>query len=558
MAQIYPSEIPYDFQKDPKRLAERLLYQVFRDDLDASTKVYYSRVWRDEKLDKFTQKKIFIDGEADFIIVSPLYGLLVVECKGGGISVKDNKYSSTDRNGIKFSIKNPYDQVKKSKYKIRDFLHKNKLFERSKNEITQIISEGVFFPNAQRDDWSEIDIDQKLSITGFADNIENVFLWHKNTCKQNLREKGLRNLSSEEMIIIDKVLAPEGEYKFSFGSELYESEKFFSKELVPTTSQKYLISQFEDSKKNLIFGPAGTGKTLIGLEVLNKFYDDEFDSFFICKSKILAKKIEEKFVLKKERIFFLDLPNFMLKLLEVAREYDLNIKDVEKPVDLINLITLNTQYRCQSIVVDELQDFNQNIDLIPAIARLTRPVKGYFLGLYDPNQAIDNSNFDPQELKTRFGLDQFYTLNINIRNTPQIVNEYMNLCPKLIFLKTLAPHGAKVEKILVENLNISELERSIRFLINKFTLSSGDLNVLVSNEEKIENIKNQISNNPKLKELFSFDFDNNKINIMTIKNIKGLESKAILIWEKLVELSENEIYVSMSRARSLLAIAEFK
>ena len=56
MAQIYPSEIPYDFQKDPKRLAERLLYQVFRDDLDASTKVYYSRVWRDEKLDKFAQK----------------------------------------------------------------------------------------------------------------------------------------------------------------------------------------------------------------------------------------------------------------------------------------------------------------------------------------------------------------------------------------------------------------------------------------------------------------------------------------------------------------------
>ena len=62
---------------------------------------------------------------------------------------------------------------------------------------------------------------------------------------------------------------------------------------------------------------------------------------------------------------------------------------------------MNTQYRCQSIVVDELQDFNQNIDLIPAIARLTRPVKGYFLGLYDPNQAIDNSNFDPQELKKK-------------------------------------------------------------------------------------------------------------------------------------------------------------
>ena len=33
MAQIYPSDIPYDFQKDPKRLAERLLFNLFRDEL---------------------------------------------------------------------------------------------------------------------------------------------------------------------------------------------------------------------------------------------------------------------------------------------------------------------------------------------------------------------------------------------------------------------------------------------------------------------------------------------------------------------------------------------
>ncbi len=45
---------------------------------------------------------------------------------------------------------------------------------------------------------------------------------------------------------------------------------------------------------------------------------------------------------------------------------------------------------------------------------------------------------------------------------------------------------------------------------------------------------------------------------MTIKDIKGLESKAILVWEKLEKLTENKIYVSMSRARSLLAIVELK
>ena len=560
MAQIYPSDIPYDFQKDPKRLAERLLFNLFRDELDSNTKVYYSRVWRGEKVDKFSQRKMFIDGEVDFIIVSPSYGLLVVECKGGGISVKDNKYSSTDRNGIKYSINNPYDQAKKSKYKIRDHLFRSKVFYGNKLEITQIISDGVFFPNSERADWNQLDIDQKLSITGFSDNLENVFLWVKSVFKKSLKEKGMRDLTLEEMALLDKVLAPEGEYKFSFGSELLESENYFSKELIPTTFQKNLISQFDYSKKNLICGPAGTGKTLIGLEVINKFYDYDFDSFFISKSQLLASEIKENFNQKKERIFFGTLENFLLKLFDVAKEYDLNISNIKKPLDLINLISLNTQYRCQTIVVDELQDFTgDDVELIPAIARLTRPSKGYFIGLYDPNQVIDDSNFDPQTLKNRFGLDQFYTLNINIRNTPQIVSKYMNLCPKLIYLKTISPHGPNVENILIDDFNISILEDCLKLLIRKFTLASSELIILVNDENSIVEIKGQLSNNNKLKEKITFDFENkNKIRIMTIKDIKGLESKAILVWEKLEKLTENEIYVSMSRARSLLATVELK
>ena len=50
MAQIYPSDIPYDFKKDPKRRAERVLFDSFKNDLDSNTKVYYSRVWRGENI----------------------------------------------------------------------------------------------------------------------------------------------------------------------------------------------------------------------------------------------------------------------------------------------------------------------------------------------------------------------------------------------------------------------------------------------------------------------------------------------------------------------------
>jgi len=99
----------------------------------------------------------------------------------------------------------------------------------------------------------------------------------------------------------------------------------------------------------------------------------------------------------------------------------------------------------------------------------------------------------------------------------------------------------------------------LKLLIRKFTLASSELIILVNDENSIIEIKGQLSNNNKLKEKITFDFENkNKIRIMTIKDIKGLESKAILVWEKLEKLTENKIYVSMSRARSLLAIVELK
>ena len=111
MAKIFPKEIPLDVKNDPKRRAERILFDGFKELLNDEIIIYYSKNWRNFQIDKYNRNSIFINGEADFIIIWPTYGILIIECKGGGIEINNGDFFTTDRNSQKIKIKNPYKQA---------------------------------------------------------------------------------------------------------------------------------------------------------------------------------------------------------------------------------------------------------------------------------------------------------------------------------------------------------------------------------------------------------------------------------------------------------------
>ena len=94
MAKIFPKEIPLDVKNDPKRRAERILFDGFKELLNDEIIIYYSKNWRNFQIDKYNRNSIFINGEADFIIIWPTYGILIIECKGGGIEIKEGNFFS--------------------------------------------------------------------------------------------------------------------------------------------------------------------------------------------------------------------------------------------------------------------------------------------------------------------------------------------------------------------------------------------------------------------------------------------------------------------------------
>lgn len=83
------------------------------------------------------------EGETDILILHPTHGVLVVEVKGGRISLDygDRTWSSTDRHGVVHPIKNPFDQARRGKFAILEKIGESRAW--SKLGIAAKPSPGV-------------------------------------------------------------------------------------------------------------------------------------------------------------------------------------------------------------------------------------------------------------------------------------------------------------------------------------------------------------------------------------------------------------------------------
>ncbi len=135
MAQMHPKHINDETVSN----AERLLYSAFHEKLDDSYVVFHHAKW--QGLDKEGRPR---DGEADFIIAHPEYGVLVVEAKGGSIryNARLDQWASISRDGDVHDIHDPFEQAMTSKYVLRDALQKM----RGRQSRRVLLGHAVAFP----------------------------------------------------------------------------------------------------------------------------------------------------------------------------------------------------------------------------------------------------------------------------------------------------------------------------------------------------------------------------------------------------------------------------
>ena len=117
MARIFPAELTSQVIRDPKRSAEVNMFDQLRVQLGERWVVFYSVAW----IGRFRSDNALHDGETDFIVAHPQYGVLLIEVKGGRIDYDGTRgqWTTTDRDGEVHRI-DPFNQVRKNKYDLLD------------------------------------------------------------------------------------------------------------------------------------------------------------------------------------------------------------------------------------------------------------------------------------------------------------------------------------------------------------------------------------------------------------------------------------------------------
>jgi hypothetical protein len=538
MARMYPSQLSPDTVSD----AEQRLYEAFRDKLESDYTVFHSVAW--QALDAEGRPR---DGEADFVIVHPQRGILVMEVKGGTIRFDSRRgeWSSTNRYGQIHHIKDPFAQARDSKYTLMDLI--TVMLRDPGRRIN--IGYGVAFP--------EVTIAQTLlgpdkprQIVLDQADLPNLSSWVGQALAYYRGQETQRNTAPGEEVAqaLMELLGKDWELRPALWGEFLQEEEHF----IRLTRQQYLILDvLNRQRRAAICGCAGSGKTMLAAEKASCLARQGFRVLLTCYNKNLAAELRERLQPSPN----LDIVHFHELCYELAAQANvLPVKkdddqffDQQLPEALMEAAdALNIQY--DAIIVDEGQDF-QDAWWLPLQMLLRDPDEGILYIFFDDNQRIYVS-------RGEFPLPGSpYLLTVNCRNTQNIHQVVVQFYRADTQPTALGPPGRQVEEITYSDA--SGLWPCLRGvlcrLLEEERIPADEIAVLTP-LVWLKNLllSSSISDGPQLTD--SLPARSGQVYCTTIHSFKGLERAVIVLAGIGQGLTQEEhdvnslLYVGSSRA----------
>jgi superfamily I DNA/RNA helicase len=485
------------------------------------------------------------DGEIDFLVAHPDKGVLVIEVKGGGIShdSASGEWMSTDIQGCRHFIKNPYEQGKGYKYVLIQELRDCRLTR----TFTFPTGHAVWFP----------DIDLTSKSLGFSTNLEDLTLDARalpvaEHAIEKLFETSLGTLhmampghAGIEALI--RHLAPNWEIASTLSAKIMDEQRQI---LEATKSQYKVLSLLGRLPRALIRGCAGSGKTLLALEKARRLADDGQSVLVVCFNKRLAAWIQERVSGAKgvQAFHFHGLCTHMCREANLPVPYPDPVGDQSSyyqhtlPESLIDALA-QSDLRFDALVIDEGQDFN-SAWWLPMQECLKDPNDGTFYIFFDDNQVIYS-----QDLEFPFR-EPIFSLLENCRNTKAIHKQVTRFYRGDGHPEAIGPEGGQPEFIVAED-ELRAVRDAVKRLVHTHHIRLTDIVILtpLSLERSFLREGDMIGN---IRLSWERTGDVGRVFCCTIHSFKGLESPVVILCELsgLHPRTQNEmLYVGMSRAR---------
>lgn len=533
--------IPDTLRSDTKSPAERRLYGIFRDGLPAGVTVLHSIPWQVRD-----QQSGARDGEADFIIVVPNAGVLVIEVKGGKIRYDGalGKWFSNE-----FEIKDPFEQAKTAKHSLLSLL-REQAFWRSR---WLTLGHAVAFPDVVVSDRS-LRPDAPREIVLDARDLGRIDDWVRQALQywggQDYRDRAPGQDGATELI---KLLSPSLMLRPLLSTAI-DGEK---QEFLRLTEQQFAILDFLGRhRRAAIGGCAGSGKTMLAVEKARRLNQQGFKVLLTCYNRNLAEFLAVSFEGQPgiTTMNFHRLCTEFARMAEVAvpphSNDDAFFRDVLPQILVEASDRLRNRDRFDAIIVDEGQDFHENYWI--ALEYLLRDYnKGILYVFYDGNQALYSPDF-------RLPIsDQPFPLTKNLRNT-QRIHSFVSLFYRGDEqITAIGPSGRAIELIAYSDTGQLKklITRQLHRLINEEQVAIEDISILSPRSR--EHTALRLSERYGSFSLSEQPFLNNEVLWCTIYQFKGLESPVVILAE--LDLDHQDdlrrlLYVGASRAQSHLIL----
>lgn len=387
MARMYPLNL----NNYNATVSEQRMFNALRDQLDDSIEVFYSISWNEG--DQQGQRTEM--SEADFVLVDPRYGFLVIEVKGGkSIQIVDNEWYLEEGNQETRKLKrSPYEQAENN---MRYFVN---YYKRQYNfPYEGVYGAVVAYPMFSIQDVELIsNRDASLTvdynaIQHLSDSIKKAFLYWKGKTGVFFSKTQYENLV--------KLLKKRIAISASAGALIEDRQKQLQIINVVQDNYVYFLKNY---KQFLIEGGAGTGKTWIAMKIANQFSMEGKRVLFVSYSPHLVSYVKQQ--MNVESIDVYDFRAFLAKYSNIAEAGTIDYKK----------ITINIKDRYDSIVIDEGQDFSED-DAIVLRCFLRDQKDSNLCVFFDRTQNIYQRDFgDAFDIKY-----PIFCLRENLRNTSSI------------------------------------------------------------------------------------------------------------------------------------------
>ena len=566
MAKMIPNWIDSDAPGSEKRV-----FNLIKNDPDAADWTVLHSLMLSKR-----GKKPY--GEIDFVVIIPGEGIVCVEVKGGGVSVRDGVWRSEDRFGKTHVIKNPFAQAKESMFGLKDYIENRGAANARTTQCP--IGCMVIFPSSECppltpefERWQVIDRDDidapiSKSIKNFAQRRLRRFQPRHGSPLPSVRQANtVRNL-----------LRPD------FDRPSINQVEHVEKRIEKLTAEQYAkLDELEENDRCLFRGAAGTGKTLLAVEYARRAALQGDKVLLVCFNRLLARwlqrvtndveNIKADTWHEVARCFILGsaLKDEFRESENQAKRTDGwgNLFQNEYPSYAELAVDEYVEERGSPfdvLVVDEAQDI---LDEVHRTKFLDKALKGGLDGgrwaiFGDEKQTLFGEPADPAKaLETHCAHFVKSRLSFNFRNAKPIVDEIVNLTGMNDqSFRTGVGDGPSVKRIYWRNAK--GLARRLADEIARLTrLGIPPKDIVILSPRRLENsdladvesaagfrISDLTDREPKRSGTTPIAFS-------TIQAFKGMESPAIIVagidsvdsdWMR------TTLYVGMSRAKTMLTL----